>query len=288
MSFKIITDSTADLPDSYVAEHDIIVLGMTVTVGDDSYETVGEGRLTNDTLLAEIAKGKKVQTAQVNSGQFLEVFKASAQAGEEVLYLAFSSGLSGTYQSSVMAREMALEEFPEAKITVFDTLAAASGEGFIVEEVVKLREAGHSVEEVVSQLEHLSTHLQSLFMVDDLNHLALGGRISKAVAVMGTMANIKPLLYVDKPGTLQQAGRVRGKKKALNSLIKDTLEGMDTAYSKVIVSYSGEDATAQEIKACFLEAGVQEVEVRPLSPTIVTHTGAGTIAIFSMGRNPRA
>jgi len=287
MSFKMITDSTADLPDQLVAANDITVLGMTVTIGDESYETAGEGRLTNEVLLAEIAKGKKVQTAQVNSGQFLEVFKAAAEAGEEVLYLGFSSGLSGTYQSSVIARDMTLEEYPEAKITVFDTLAAASGEGFIVEEVLKLREAGKTIEEILPKLEEMAPRLQSRFMVDDLNHLALGGRISKAVAVMGTMANIKPLLYVDRPGTLQQGGRVRGKKKALNNMVKDTLEGMDEAYSKVIVSYSGDDSTAQEVKDRFLEAGVKEVEVRPLSPTIVTHTGAGTIAIFSMGKVAR-
>lgn len=288
MTFKIITDSTADLTDAFVQAHDIEVLGMTVTIGENNYETIGENRLTNETLLAEIKNGKKVQTSQVNSGQFSESFRKYAEQGEEVLYIAFSSGLSGTYQSAVIAREMVLEEFPEAKITVFDSLSAAAGEGYIVEEIVKLRDAGQSVAELLPTLSKLSTHLQSLFMVDDLNHLALGGRISKTVAMLGTMANIKPLLHVDTAGTLQQTSRVRGKKKAIKTLIAETLDNMDMSYPKIIVSYSGPDETAQEIKEQFAAVeGIKEVDVRPLSPTIVTHTGSGTISIFSVGKTAR-
>lgn len=288
MTFQIMTDSTADLSQSYLKEHHIAHLGMTVNIGDQTYETIGEKALDNSTLLEAIKKGQTVQTSQVNSGQFLEVFKKFALADEELVYLAFSSGLSGTYQSAVIAREMLLEEFPEAKITVVDTLAAASGEGFLVEEMVKLRDAGKTLDESLKVLNELIQRLESRFMVDDLNHLARGGRIPKAVALVGTMANIKPLLDVDPEGKLRQVTKVRGKKKAIHQMIEKTLTEMDSAYPHLIISYSGTDETAQEIKTQILEESPQiAVDIRPLSPTIVTHTGEGTIAIFSVAKEYR-
>lgn len=261
---------------------------MTVTVGNQTYETIGEEALDNSTLLTAIKKGATVHTSQINSGQFLEVFKKYALAEEDLLYLAFSSGLSGTYQSALIAQNMILEEFPNAKITVIDTLAAASGEGFIVEEAVKLRDAGKSLTETLKVLSDIIPRLQSRFMVDDLNHLARGGRIPKAVALVGTMANIKPLLDVDPAGKLRQVTKVRGKKKAINQMLEKTLEEMDTAYPRLVISYSGTDEVAQEIKKQAMQKnGISDVDVRPLSPTIVTHTGDGTIAIFSISRQSR-
>ncbi|MDT2727295.1 DegV family protein [Lactococcus formosensis] len=286
MTFRIVTDSTADLSEDYLQKYDIEVLGMTVTIGDQTFPTIGENSLSNEHLLREIKAGKTVQTSQINSGQFSELFKKfiSQNPEEEIVYLAFSSGLSGTYQSAVIAREMVLEEYPQAKITVVDTLAAASGEGFLVQEMVELRESGKSLTEALLIFEELILRLKSLFMVDDLNHLARGGRIPKAVAMVGTMANIKPLLTVDSEGKLTQLTKVRGKKKAIKSLVDMTLEEMDSDYSRVIVAYSGSEATAQEVKELFLAQHVDKVDIRPLSPTIVTHTGSGTLAIFSIAK----
>ncbi|MEY8443250.1 DegV family protein [Lactococcus ileimucosae] len=290
MTFRIITDSTADLSEDYVQKNDIAVLGMTVTIGDESYPTVGENCLDNDHLLREIKLGKAVQTSQINSGQFTELFKNYVKKNpeQEMVYLAFSSGLSGTYQSAVIARDMVLEEHPEAKITVVDTLAAASGEGFLVQEMVKLRDSGKSLPEALDVLGNLILRLNSLFMVDDLNHLARGGRIPKAVAMVGTMANIKPLLTVDTQGKLTQLSKVRGKKKAIKALVDRTLEEIDLSYPRIIVAYSGSDAAAQEVKDIILARHlVDTVDIRPLSPTIVTHTGAGTLAIFSIAKKNR-
>ena len=288
MTFQIMTDSTADLSQAYLEAHQLKTLGMTVTIGSKTYETIGEHPLDNATLLAALKKGETVQTSQINSGQFLEVFKTFAKMDEEVLYLAFSSGLSGTYQSAVIAREMLLEEFPAAQITVVDTLAAASGEGFIVEEVVKLRDAGKMLAETLEVLPQLIQCLQSRVMVDDLNHLARGGRIPKAAALMGTMASIKPLLDVDPEGKLRQVAKIRGRKKALNQMIEKLLEEIDMAYPRVIVSYSGTDEVAQQVKTQILEKNkIIEIDIRPLGPTIVTHTGEGTIALFSMGKEIR-
>lgn len=289
MTLKIITDSTADLDANYLSAHDITVLGMTVMIGEKAYETIGKHPLDNATLISEMRKGKVVQTSQINLGEFSEVFESFARKGTQVLYLAFSSGLSGTYQTALIAQKMVLEKNPDADITVIDTLAAASGEGLLVEEVVKLRDAGKSLNEILTILSDMIPRLSSQFMVDDLNHLARGGRIPKAVALVGTMANIKPLLDVDAQGKLRQLSKVRGKKKAVNALIEKTLENMDSKYPRLIIAYAGSSyQTAVDIKQNLLQNNrINEIDIRPLGPTIVTHSGDGTLAVFSIANKKR-
>lgn len=144
---------------------------------------------------------------------FQNFFKSVVKAGNDVLYLGFSSGLSGTYQSAEMAKQLVLDELPSAHITTIDTLAAASGEGYLVKEAVKLRDDGATLEEVVTALQDLIPRLRSWVMADDLYHLARGGRISKTAATVGTLVNIKPIIDVDPAGQLRQVGKIRGKKK---------------------------------------------------------------------------
>ena len=291
MTFQIITDSTADLPVEYLKDNHLVELGMTVTVDGENYQTVGEGRLTADQLLEMLKTAKDNSTSAIPSGEFQEVFTKFAQEGKEVLYLAFSSGLSGTYQSAVIARDMVLEEYPDAKITIIDSLAAASGEGYLLEEVVRLQSEGKSVAEIVDILDEIVPRLKSWFMVDDLNFLARGGRISKTSALVGSMASIKPVLDVDPEGHLRPVSKARGSKKAINSLIDNTVADFDASYPKINIAYSGEatKSVAEGCKTSFLEKlGTDlNVAVRPLGPVISAHTGAGTIAIFSIGKTER-
>ncbi|MCL2676745.1 MAG: DegV family protein [Streptococcaceae bacterium] len=288
MTFKIITDSTADLSKEFIEANNITVLGMTITVGEAVYQTIGDQAITNDTLLSEMNKGQKATTSQINSGQFQEAFQSLITDDSELVYLGFSSGLSGTLQSAIIARDMILEENANAKIYLVDTLAAASGEGLLVEEAVKYSQSGKSAKETTEYIETLSKKLNSLFMVDDLNHLAKGGRIPKAVAVVGTMANIKPLMDVDTEGKLRSNAKVRGSKKALKALMDRTLEERDSNYSRIILSYSGSDQTVNEVKKELLDKESNlDISIRPLSPTIVSHTGSGTFAIFSIAKGNR-
>jgi DegV family protein with EDD domain len=288
MTYKIITDSTTDLSDAYVAEHDVTMLGLTVTIDDTTYQTVGENRLTSDVLLAKMAAGAQPVSSQINVGQFSEVFQALVQEDVAVLYLGFSSGLSGTYQSAEMAKKMVLDDMPSAQITTVDTLAAASGEGYLVREAIKLRDQGASLAEIVPALQELIPRVRSWVMADDLYHLARGGRISKTAATVGSLVNIKPIIDVDPEGKLRQVGKIRGKKKALKTLIDNTLADLDANYPEIIVGYSGEIEVAEMVKADLLDApNVQNVTLTPLGPTIATHTGAGTIAIFSIGKTKR-
>lgn len=189
MTYKIVTDSTTDLSDSYAAEHDIMMLGVTVTMDDVTYQMTGDGHLTSEFLLKKMSEGAKPVTSQVNVGQFLDAFKPIVSQGLEVLYIGFSSGLSGTLQSAKIAKEMILAETPSAKIRIIDTLAAASGEGYLVREAIKLHDEGKTVSDVVTVLKDLVLRLRSWVMADDLFHLSRGGRVSKTAAAVGTLVN---------------------------------------------------------------------------------------------------
>lgn len=282
MTFKILTDSTADLPESWTQEHDVQVLGLTIQLDGQTYETVGPDKLTSEQLLAKMESGSKPTTSQINVGQFEDVFRQYAQEGTAVLYVAFASALSGTYQSAVMAREIVLEDYPEAIITILDTKAASMGEGLLVMKAVEARAAGQSLEQTADLLQSLVPRVKTYFLVDDLNHLMRGGRISKAAALMGSLVNIKPIIAVTADGSLDSVAKVRGKKKAQAEVVRMTLETISEPL--VVIAYAGEKEVAENVKEQLLASGeVTEVLILPLGPVISTHTGPGTLGLFSIG-----
>lgn len=282
MTFKILTDSTADLPESWTQEHDVQVLGLTIQLDGQTYETVGPDKLTSEQLLAKMESGSKPTTSQINVGQFEDVFRQYAQEGTAVLYVAFASALSGTYQSAVMAREMVLEDYPEAIITILDSKAASMGEGLLVMKAVEARAAGQSLEQTADLLQSLVPRVKTYFLVDDLNHLMRGGRISKAAALMGSLVNIKPIIAVTADGSLDSVAKVRGKKKAQAEVVRMTLETISEPL--VVIAYAGEKEVAENVKEQILASGeVTEVLILPLGPVISTHTGPGTLGLFSIG-----
>lgn len=282
MTFKILTDSTADLPESWTQEHDVQVLGLTIQLDGQTYETVGSDKLTSEQLLAKMESGSKPTTSQINVGQFEDVFRQYAQEGTAVLYVAFASALSGTYQSAVMAREMVLEDYPEAIITILDTKAASMGEGLLVMKAVEARAAGQSLEQTADLLQSLVPRVKTYFLVDDLNHLMRGGRISKAAPLMGSLVNIKPIIAVTADGSLDSVAKVRGKKKAQAEVVRMTLETISEPL--VVIAYAGDKEVAENVREQLLASGqVTEVLILPLGPVISTHTGPGTLGLFSIG-----
>ena len=286
MTFKLITDSTADLDESWAKDQDVEILGLHITLDGQVYETVGENRLTSDLLLERMKNGSKPTTSQINVGQFKEAFRRHAEAGEAVLYLAFSSVLSGTYQSAVMAREMILEEFPEATIEIVDTLAAAGGEGYLSILAVEARDQGQSLEETKAMIEDILPRLRTYFLVDDLYHLMRGGRLSKGSAIIGSLVNIKPLLWIEADGKLVPIAKVRGRKKGMREMLQ--LASQDLAHSTAIVAYSTDLDGAQALRDSLLERpAIDQVLIMPLGPVIATHVGPGTLAVFVIGKEAR-
>ncbi|MGT2933591.1 DegV family protein [Streptococcus catagoni] len=284
--FTLMTDSTADLTKDWLETHPILRLGLTVELDGKIYETLGEDALSTQYLLEQMKKGSQPKTSQINVGQFEEVFRDFAKKNQALLYLAFSSVLSGTYQSAVMAREMVLADYPKATIEIVDTLAAAGGESLLVMEAAKARQAGKTIEETRQLIEDLSPRLRSYFLVDDLHHLERGGRLSKSSAILGSLAHIKPLLSISAEGKLVPIAKFRGRKKASKELLKLTVENLSS--EKLLISYTGSIDSAEGLKEEFLQVpAVKEVLILPIGPVVSAHLGEGTLAVFSIGQEAR-
>lgn len=286
MTFKLLTDSTADLDENWATAHDVEILGLTIQLDGEIYETVGPNRLTSEKLLESMKNGGKPTTSQVNVGQFEESFRRHAQNGDAVLYLAFSSVLSGTYQSSMIARDLVLEEFPDATIEIVDTLAAAGGEGYLSVLAAAARDEGETLEETKAMIIDILPRLRTYFLVDDLYHLMRGGRLSKTSAIMGSLANIKPLLWLDATGKLVPLAKIRGRKKALKEVVSQATKSI--AHRTAVVAYANDLEGAEGLKESLLEHDmIDEVLIMPLGPVISAHVGPGTLAVFTIGKDAR-
>ncbi|UVF03017.1 DegV family protein [Streptococcus equinus] len=286
MTFKLLTDSIADLDENWAKAHDVEILGLTIQLDGEIYETVGPNRLTSEKLLESMKNGGKPTTSQVNVGQFEESFRRHAQNGDAVLYLAFSSVLSGTYQSSMIARDLVLEEFPDATIEIVDTLAAAGGEGYLSVLAAAARDEGKTLEETKAMVIDILPRLRTYFLVDDLYHLMRGGRLSKTSAIMGSLANIKPLLWLDKTGKLVPLAKIRGRKKALKEVVSQATKSI--AHRTAVVAYANDLEGAEALKESLLEhEEIDDVLIMPLGPVISAHVGPGTLAVFTIGKEAR-
>lgn len=283
--YKITTDNTADLPYSYYQEHDIEYMYLTYQLEGENYGKNNE--LNCKEFYDKMRNGSMPTTSQVNSEEAKEVLRPILEEGFDILHLAFSSGLSGSYNSVRLAAEELAEEFPERKIIVVDSLCASLGEGLFVDKAVELKEEGKTLEENVAWLEEHKVNFCHVFTVDDLFHLHRGGRVSKVAAVVGTMINLKPLLHVDNEGHLIPVGKVRGRKKSLAGLVAMMEERMGSwkdKNEKIFISHGDcqEDAeyVAKLVKEKF---GYETFLINTIGATIGTHSGPGTVALFFMG-----
>lgn len=284
-NFKIITDSTSDLPKDYFEKHGLGVMYLSYTIEGVTYQ--GDKQLAEDVFYSKMRGGQMPTTSQVNPTQAKEVFEEALKENNNILCISFSSGLSGTYNSARVAAEEIMEENKDAKIIVVDTLAASLGEGLLVHKAVMMKEGGATLEETAGWLEEHKLNLVHAFTVDDLFHLYRGGRVSKTTAIFGTMINIKPVMHVDDAGHLVNMYTVRGRKKSLHSLV-DYMEKQMGSYRNqndiIFISHGDckEEAqsVADDVKARF---GIDSYLINYVGPTIGAHSGPGTIALFFLG-----
>ena len=261
---------------------------MDFTIGTDTYKDYPDDRaISPHNFYRRICEGEISTTNQISMATFTETFEPYLKAGTDVLYLGFSSALSGTYNNSVIvARELA-EKYPERKIRTVDTLCAAFGEGLLVWSAVQKKREGAAIEEVAEWAEQNRLHLHHWFTVDDLNHLKRGGRISGTAALMGTMLGIKPVLHVDGKGGLTMIDKVRGRRQALEDMVKHMeLTGENLKDQMIFVSHSDYQEGADYIQKLVAEKfGCTRFRVAPIGPVIGTHTGAGSVLLFYFGKD---
>lgn len=232
-------------------------------------------------------QGSMPTTSQANTEETMDIWKPILDDGKDILHLAFSSGLSGSFNSARIAAEELRQEYPDRRIIVIDSLCASLGEGLFVDYAVEMKKAGKDMEEIADWLEKHKLNFCHVFTVDDLNHLYRGGRVSKAAAVLGTMINIKPVLHVDNEGHLIPLGKVRGRKKSLIKLVdmmEERIGSWKDRQTKIFISHGDCREDAEFLKQLVQERfGYQEFLINIIGATIGTHSGPGTLALFFLG-----
>lgn len=284
MSFQIITDSCCDLPAQMVSDLELAVAPLSLEMDGRAYVS---GEMSPKELYDHLRAGKLPKTSAVNPDGWSNMIRPALEAGRDVLVLAFSSGLSATYQSAVIAADELREEFPQRKLLVVDTLCAALGQGLLVYTAAQLRSEGKSIEEVAAWIEAHKLNLCHWITVEDLMHLKRGGRVSATTAVVGTMLSIKPLIRVDDSGKLESYSKARGRKAAMNHLLDRMAETFDPELSDTVFIAHGDcladaEQLAAEVKSRF---GVKNVVIGYVGAVIGAHTGPGVLVLFHFGKH---
>ena len=282
---RILADSGCDLPLHYLEENHVTLFPLKVLLNNQEYEDLLT--IESKTIFNAIRSGQVPKTSQVSPVLFEETFTDMALHNEEGIYIAFSSQLSGTYQTAVMMYEQVKEKYPDFNLTIIDSKCASLGCGLIVREAVRLSNDDATHEEIVKRANFLSSHMEHLFTVEDLDYLAKGGRVSKASAFLGGLLNIKPLLNVE-DGKLVPIEKIRGKKKLMNRIIEVMKErGVRFEEQTVGISHADVETTALEMKQLIqTELHAKEVTITEIGGVIGSHTGPGTIAIFFLNELP--
>ncbi len=282
--YQIITDSACDLPKSMLQELNVVTVPLFVNFrGESQNDSVEDAEVKE--LYDAMRGGEVATTAAVNPDRWATAMEEALAAGKDVLTMAFSSGLSTTYQSAVIAASDLAEKYPDRKIRVVDTCAAALGQGLLVWYTCKMRDTGLDLDALADWVKENKNHVAHWFTVDDLVYLKRGGRVSAATAVLGAMLNIKPVLHVDDEGHLISMVKARGRKAAINTLVSKLGElGKGWDNSTVFICHADCLNDAQTLAATVKEKfGVQEAFIGNLGAVIGSHAGPGTLALFFMG-----
>lgn len=281
--FVIVSDSTVDLPKEYLQAKQVPIISLSYIMDGVTYEEM-DG-LSHKEFFEKLRTGSLPTTSQINPEQAREALEPLAKEGKDILYIGFSSGLSGSYNSVRMAAEDLKEEYPDINIITIDSLCACMGEGLLLYKALELKERGMSMKEIVEWVEANKLHICHNVTVDDLNHLHRGGRISRTTAVVGSMIKIKPIIHMSDEGKLVVIGKERGRKKSLISIV-DRMEKQMQGYDNDIVMITHGDCIedAEFVKKQVEERfGIHNVMINGIGSVIGSHTGAGVLAVFFMG-----
>ncbi|MEQ6375454.1 DegV family protein [Bacillaceae bacterium S4-13-58] len=279
MTVKIVADSACDLPNELYQEYNIKMVPLVVTLDGQEYED--SVTISPKTVYDAMRSGKAPKTSQVSQQAFREVFMEYVQKKIPLVYFAFSSELSGTYQSAKIVQQEIKEEYPDAELHVVDTKGASLGYGLVIVRAAQLAIEGKSVEEIITTGLYHATHMEHIFTVDDLEYLYRGGRVSKTAAFVGGLLKIKPLLDVE-DGKLIPIEKIRGAKKVLKRMVEVMEErGKDFENQTIGISHGDDLENAEKLKELIQEKwNCKDFIIHTVGATIGAHSGPGTIALF--------
>lgn len=286
MSYKIITDSSANLTEEMIEQYNIDIVPLVFRIGEEEYYSYVKGEKTDiKQFYDRMRQGDIIKTSLINIEKCQQIFENNLKQGKDILYISFSSALSGTYNAALMVAKNFQKDYPERKIYVIDSLAASMGEGLLVYYCAEQKRSDKSIDEVKNWLIENRLHLCHWFTVDDLFHLKRGGRISAATALVGTVLAVKPVMHVNDKGELVSVSKVRGRRKSLNALVDEMQKTCINPTEQIIFISHGDcidDALYVE-KLVRERLNVKDVKINYVDPVIGAHSGPGTIALFFIG-----
>ena len=280
--YQIFTDATSDLQEDLES---VKVIPMNVEIGDKEYVYGPQGNISCKEFYGLQKEGYYASTSQINILEYEKYFEEALKEGKDVLYISFSSGMSGTYQTACLCKNELQESYPDQRIICIDSLCAAVGEGLLVEEVDKKKREGLSMDELVDWIEGNKMNLCHWFTVDNFDHLKHGGRVSAVAATLGNTLNIKPLLRVDEEGKLRVVKKIRGRHKAMAAQVECIAKTWSPEISKSVVIGHGDDLKAAEELKEYVENKLPDAEIyiSDIGPIIGAHTGPGVMVLAFWG-----
>ncbi|SFA82136.1 EDD domain protein, DegV family [Lentibacillus halodurans] len=284
MTIKILADSACDLSEDHYKTYDIEMVPLTVHLGDEEFKDSID--IKPKTVYDAMREGKSPKTSQVSPQSFKAIFTSYAQANQPLVYLAFSSELSGTYQTAKMMEQEVKEAYPGADLHVIDTKCASIGYGLVVLRAAQLAKKGADSDEIVETAGYHARNMEHIFTVDDLEYLYRGGRVSKTAAFVGSFLKIKPILHVE-DGKLVPLEKIRGSKKLLNRML-DIMEERGTDFSSQTIGIShGDDVETAQKMAALIKAKFKtdDILIEMVGATIGAHAGPGTLALFFLNKD---
>jgi DegV family protein with EDD domain len=280
--FIIVTDSCSDLPLTYVKEQEIEVVSLNLVIGDKTYKDDLGQSISHQEFFEAIDNGAVPMTSQPTPDAFYQAFKKGVAEGKSVLYLGVSSGLSGTFNSANIGKQMIEEEYPEANVVCFTTLIGSLGQALFVMKAIELKNEGKSLEEVVAYLSEKVKTQKNLILMSDLSHLKRGGRISGFESAIGSILKINPMIHIDKEGKAQPVDKIRGRNKGLKKLIEFVVENIENPETQTIaICHSNALDDAEKVKAeISKQIQAKDYLLSSIGPVIGSHSGTGAVVVF--------